>query len=176
MPDGDEAKIGAYDEHDQAVMNRINGLIAEANAKFPKLTIAEKLDWAWSENIKRREEDSTDTVGRISDDYFAAPHMVAADKSEFAKHAHAGAGLVAWPVYSLLKLGAGAVGHPEWTRTDKDKPNAPVGGFIWMNRGSNDGFKDRGEETSDIIPHQPQVASMSQKEAREFDMKFPGSV
>src|SRR4051794_6918696 len=110
MPDPDKPKAGeVYDEHDRSVMERINGIIAEANAKFPKQTIAEKLDWAWSENIRRREEDPTDTVGRDADYYFAARHIIAADKSMFGKVGHAAVGVVAWPVYAMVKIGASAL-------------------------------------------------------------------
>jgi hypothetical protein len=45
--------------------------------------------------------------------------------------------------------------HPEWTRTDKDKPNAPVGGFMWMNRGSLDALDDVGDLVQDIPLHYP---------------------
>lgn len=144
-----------YDEHDRAVMKRINEFIAAANRKMPKATVAEKLDAAWSANIKKREEDSTDTVGRDADYYFAARHEIAKDKSKFLQYGKAALGVAAWGVYAALKVGSDAVGHPEWMRTDPDKPNAPVGGFVWMNRGSADAFQDPGDAVADVRLHTP---------------------
>lgn len=157
----DAQDTNRYDEHDQAVMDRINRYISAANQKMPNGTVAEKLEYAWSQNIEERNQDPTDTVGRDADYYFAARHIIAADKSQFGKYIDAAIGLVAWPVYSALKLGTEAIGHPEIMRADKDKPNAPVGGFFWMNRGSEDGFKDRGEDNSDVILHLPQYKKSS---------------
>src|SRR5262245_42530550 len=156
MADGDLPNIrDTYDEHDRAVMKRINEFITAANRSFPRATVAEKLDSAWSANIKKREEDSTDPVGRDADYYFAARHEIAKDKSKFLQYGKAALGVAGWCVYSALKVGSEAVGHPEWMRTDPDKPNAPVGGFDWMNRGSADGFQDPGDSVANVLLHKP---------------------
>lgn len=155
MADGGAGTIAAYNAHDHAVMERINRWIRKANETFPKLTIAEKLEWAWSQNIREREEDSTNVVGRDADYYFAARHVIAADKSQYEKYAHWGVGIVATGAYNALKVVTGLVGADKIMRTDKDKPNAPPGGFVWMNRGAKDGLKDRGEERGPALLHQP---------------------
>jgi hypothetical protein len=42
--------VALYDAHDQAVADRINGYIKRVNAdqKFRRSTIAERLEWCWS--------------------------------------------------------------------------------------------------------------------------------
>ena len=144
-----------YDAHDQAVMQRVNRWIAKVNAEMPKSTVAEKLEWAWSQNIEERMKDSTNTVGRDADYYFAARHEIAKDKSNAGKYATWGVGIVATGLYNGLKVVTGAVGADKIMRTDKDKPNAPPGGFTWMNRGASDGMKDRGEDKGNALLHQP---------------------
>ena len=145
----------AYDAHDTAVMTRINRILLTVNRENPGLTIAEKLEKAWSQNIAEREQDSTNIVGRDADYYFAARKELAASESWGAKAGKAALGNVAWVVYGGLKIGSEAVGHPEWMRTDKDKPNAPVGGIGWMNRGSADGMQDVGSRVGDVSLHSP---------------------
>ena len=143
----------SYDSHDIAVMNRINRHIAQANKDHPKEPVAFKLEVAWSSNIRERENDSTNTVGRDADYYFAARKEIATTKYTAMKAAYALLGEAAWSVYAAVKVGADAAGHPEWTRTDKDKPNAPVGGFVWMNRGIADAFRDVGDQVTDLRRH-----------------------
>lgn len=143
----------AYNAHDTAVMTRINRFILAANAQNPKSTVAEKLEFAWSANIKEREDDPTNTIGRDADYYFAARKEVSNSSNSGAKYGKAVLGNVAWAVYAAVKVGAEAAGHPEWTRTDKDKPNAPVGGLVWMNRGSADGLDDVGTMVADVSLH-----------------------
>lgn len=147
----------SYDSHDIAVMQRINRFIAKANSDHPKLTVSEKLEAAWSANIEERMSDSTNTIGRDADYYFAARKEVAKDTATALKYAKAGVGEVAWVVYAALKVGAKTAGHPEWTQTDKGKPNAPVGGFVWMNRGCADGFDDLGTAVRNVPFHKPSV-------------------
>ncbi len=143
----------AYDAHDTAVMTRINRHILASNKAHPAATVAEKLEFAWSANIAEREGDPTNIIGRDADYYFAARKEVSASDGGGVKGAKAAVGNLAWVVYAGVKLGAEAVGHPEWTRTDKDKPNAPVGGLTWMNRGSSDGFTDVGSKVGDAALH-----------------------
>ncbi|MFC3174526.1 hypothetical protein ACFOD9_09695 [Novosphingobium bradum] len=148
-----------YDAHDQAVMDRINRYIDAANAQFPDRTVAEKLEWCWSQNIKERESDSRNTVGRDADYYFASRHVIAADSSAFAKAAHYAGGFVATVGYIDLKLittipGVDRIpGVDTLMRTDPDKPNAPPGGLEWELRGANDGFRDTGANRTDVIRH-----------------------
>lgn len=151
----DNQSRAVYDDHDWAVRDRINEIIMEANERYPDLTVAEKLEWAWGENVRLREQDPTDAVGRDADYYFAARHVIAADKSQYVKYGHGALGVAAWGAYSALKWGTEAIGMPELMRSDPDKPNAPVGGFMWMNRGSQDGFQDRGADVSDVMLHLP---------------------
>jgi len=143
----------AYSTHDTAVMKRINRIILEAIRNHPKSTMAEKLEMAWSANIAEREKDSTNTIGRNDDYYFAARKEFATSNSEVVKTGYTAIGEVAWPVYALGKLGSEALGHPEWTRTDNDKPTAPVGGFVWMNRGIADGYSDVGDHVGNVSLH-----------------------
>jgi hypothetical protein len=157
MADGGTV-VAVYDAHDQAVMQRVNRWVAKANADMAKGTVAEKLEWAWSQNIAEREKDSTNVVGRDADYYLAARHEIAKDKSKAAKYAKWGVGIVATGVYNGLKVVTGAVGADKVMRTDKDKPNAPPGGFTWMNRGARDGMKDRGEDRGPALLHQPDGA------------------
>jgi hypothetical protein len=114
---------------------------------------------AWSANIREREADSTNIIGRDADYYFAARKEVANSGNKVVKTGKSALGNVAWAFYALGKLGSEALGHPEWTRTDPDKPNAPVGGITWMNRGSVDGMNDVGDRVGDILPHTPSAAS-----------------
>lgn len=143
----------AYDAHDTAVLVRINRFIREVNAKHPDFTVAEKLEQAWALNIKEREGDSTNTIGRDADYYFAARKELATSSNAVVKAGMAVGGNILWTGYAIQKIGAEALGHPEWTRTDKDKPNAPVGGLVWMNRGSADGFADVGDRVTEVQPH-----------------------
>lgn len=145
----------AYDAHDTAVMVRVNRFILGVNQDYPKLTVAEKLEQAWSLNIGEREQDSTNIIGRDADYYFAARKELAASGNWGAKAGKAALGNVAWVVYGGLKLGTEAIGYPELMRTDKDKPNAPVGGIAWMNRGSADGMDDIGDRVADVALHVP---------------------
>jgi hypothetical protein len=144
-----------YDQHDTAVMTRINRFILDANKRWVTMTVAEKLEQAWAANIKEREKDSTNTVGRDADYYFAARKELAGSRSLYLKYAKAGVGEVAWTVYAAVKVGSEVLQHPEWTRTDKDKPNAPVGGLVWMNRGCADALDDVGDSTQAITLHTP---------------------
>ena len=84
-------------------------------------------------------------------------------------------GNVAWVVYSGLKLGTEAIGRPELMRTDKDKPNAPVGGLNWMNRGVSDGFDDVGDVVGDIRLHVPEDAKRGNASAQKqhVPMRLP---
>jgi hypothetical protein len=148
----------AYDMHDMAVMNRINRYIDQANATMPKATVAEKLTWCWSANIAERETDSTDTVGRDADYYFAARHMIAADSSRFAKLGTYAIGTVATGVYIGLKTATMLLGIDRVMRTDPDKPNADPGGFVWEQIGSSDGFRDSGAMVAPVIRHLPAPA------------------
>lgn len=142
-----------YDAHDTAVMIRVNRIILCANKSLPALTVAEKLEWAWSQNIAEREQDSTNTIGRDADYYFAARKELAASSNKAVKLGKAVLGNVAWVIYGGLKLGTEAIGRPELMRTDKDKPNAPIGGITWMNRGSSDGMGDVGDHVGDVRLH-----------------------
>ena len=143
----------AYNAHDKAVMQRVNRHIREANAAYLKSTVAEKLEMAWSANIREREQDSTNIIGRDADYYFAARKQLATSDWKAVKMLYSLIGEAGWIVYAGLKIGTEIVGHPEWMRTDKDKPNAPVGGFMWMNRGIADAFSDDGEATEAVTPH-----------------------
>ena len=143
----------AYDAHDLAVMNRINRFITQANKDHPAETVAVRLEDAWSKNIKERENDSTNIIGRDADYYLAARKEIATTEYTATKAAYALLGQAAWLVYAGLKVGADLVGKPEWTRTDKDKPNAPVGGYVWMNRGVGDAFSDVGDSVADVKLH-----------------------
>jgi len=145
----------AYDMHDLAVMARINRYIDMANRTMPKATVAEKLEWCWAENIRERESDSTDTVGRDADYYFAARHMIAKDSSKFAKVGTYAIGTVATGVYIGLKFGTMLMGMDKIMRTDADKPNADPGGFGWEQLGSLDGYRDSGAAVAPAIPHMP---------------------
>jgi hypothetical protein len=151
----------AYDAHDTAVMVRINRHIMAANQRNPN---------AWSKNIEERQEDPTNTIGRDADYYFAARKELAKCSNPASVVGKALLGEVAWVVYGIGKLGSEALGHPEWTRTDPDKPNAPVGGFIWMNRGSADGAADVGDHTGDVRLHVPLEGDTS-KEPRPSGMR-----
>jgi hypothetical protein len=154
MADGSAGAV-VYDAHDQAVMNRINRHIKKANEEQPKATVAEKLEWAWSQNIAERELDSTNIVGRDADYYFAARKEIAKDKSTAMRYAKWAGGNVATGFYNALKVATSAVGADKVMRTDKDKPNAPPGGFLWMNRGAADGMTDRGDDKGAALLHQP---------------------
>jgi hypothetical protein len=143
----------SYDAHDTAVMVRVNRFIRLVNSKYPDSTIAEKLEFAWAANIKEREEDSTNTIGRDADYYFAARKELATVNFVPAKMAMAVGGNVAWLGYAIRKVGSEVAGHPEWTRTDPDKPNAPVGGIVWMNRGSSDGLAEVGDRVTEVRLH-----------------------
>lgn len=134
-------------------MARVNRYILLVNKQSPSLTVAEKLEEARRLNIAERELDSTNTIGRDADYYFAARSQVAASSNKAEKIGKAIGGNVAWAFYGALKIGAAAVGHDEWTRTDPDKPNAPVGGAGWMNLGSEDGMTDVGDRVGDVLPH-----------------------
>ncbi len=143
------------DAHDTAVTVRVNRYILQVNKQSPALTVAQKLEEARRLNIAERESDSTNTIGRDADYYFAARSQVAASSSKAEKAGKAVAGNVAWAFYGALKLGCAAMGHDEWTRTDPDKPNAPVGGLGWMNTGSADGMTDVGDLVGEVQPHYP---------------------
>lgn len=154
----------ACDAHDIAVMDRINRYIDQANATMPDATVAEKLDWCWSANIKERESNSTDTVGRDADYYFAARHVIAADSSKFAKYAHHAGGTVATLAYIGLKAVTQGVGADKIMRTDPDKPNAPPGGFFWEQRGASDGLRDSGSVKGAVIRYMPEAECLSAPE------------
>ena len=143
----------SYDSHDIAVMFRVNKHIRNVNKEHSEKTVAKKLECAWSANIKERENDSTNTIGRDADYYFAARKEMATANNVISKTIYAVLGEVAWPVYAIGKIGAESVGHPEWTRTDPDKPNAPVGGFVWMNRGIADAYSDVGDKVLSLKLH-----------------------
>jgi hypothetical protein len=149
------------DPHDQAVMDRINHYIELANLKLPNGTVATKLEWAWSQNINQRElnaTESADTVGRDADCYFAARHVIAADKSQGAKMFHKGVGAVAMPVYTGLKYvdkAAQRLGVPPFMRSNSQLPNAPPGGGDWEARGADDGMVDKGDDVKPIVRHSP---------------------
>ena len=131
----------AYNTHDNAVMHRINRHIRMVNKDHPKLTVAEKLEMAWSNNIREREEDPSNTIGRDADYYFAARHELAKSDNPAVRVGKGIIGEAGWTVYSTLKIVLDAVDLGKMMRTDKDKPNAPVGGFFWMNRGIADAMK-----------------------------------
>lgn len=153
--------MATYDAHDTAVTQRINNYILQANVKFPKETVALKLEWCWSENIKQREASaaaSVDTEGRDSDYYFAARHTIAADKSQFFKYFHKVVGEVAMDVYTGLKVvdkAAQKIGAPPFMRSNKQLPNAPPGGGIWEERGASDGMLDQGQRVAPVPLHSP---------------------
>ena len=168
--DNPESGIQLYNSHDKAVTRRINKFIALANVKLKAGTIAEKLEAAWSDNIKdRRMTDTTDTVGRDADCYFASRHSIAALHGAALKEMLSIAGTAVTPVYIGLKAtfkamskGAATVGLTELSisldkvmRTDKDKPNAPPGGFVWEQRGEIDGKKDLGDQVAPALFHHP---------------------
>jgi hypothetical protein len=170
-----------YDEHDQAVMKRINRFIDLANGEEATTgdrvelvnikmikdatksappptdgTIAEKLDWCWSQNITFRvATDTMDPVGRDADYYFAARHSIAGEKHTIWRYLDKYGGEQLWTVYSAEKLYAILLGHDEWTRTDKDQPNAMPGGIDWLIRGANDGIDDEGQSNDDVPEHTP---------------------
>ena len=75
----------AYDTHDTAVMIRINRFILDVNKTYSTLKVAEKLEQAWSNNIKEREKNSTDPIGRDADYYFAARKELAKSTSNKLK-------------------------------------------------------------------------------------------
>jgi hypothetical protein len=153
------------DAHDAAVMKRINNYIERANLKLPNGTVAERLEWAWHENITQRElspAESVDTVGRDADCYFAARHIIAADKSQAKKEFHRELGEVAMPIYTAFKYVDEAtqwLGAPPFMRsapipgTNKKLPNAPPGGGIWEQRGANDGMVDSGQDVKPALGH-----------------------
>lgn len=149
------------DAHDAAVMERINSYIERANSKLQNDTVAAKLEWAWSENVKQRElnaAESVDTVGRDADCYFAARHVIAADKSQTVKVLHKELGAVAMPVYTGLKYVDKAtqwLGAPPFMRSNKGLPNAPPGGGIWEERGAGDGMVDSGQDVIPAVRHVP---------------------
>lgn len=83
-----------------------NRYIALANSEYPSATIAKKLEYAWSDNIKEREIDAThsrDTAGRDTDCYFASRHSIAASHSDFEKRVISLGGTVATGAYIGLK-------------------------------------------------------------------------
>jgi hypothetical protein len=153
---------GTYsDPHDAAVTERINKYIERANSKLPKDTVAAKLEWAWHENINQRElnaAESVDPVGRDADCYFAARHVIAADKSQAGKYLDKGIGAVAMEVYTGLKYvdrGAQRLGAPPFMRSNKKLPNAPPGGRAWEHRGAADGMVDNGQDVKPVLGHFP---------------------
>ena len=143
------------------VMERINRYIKQANAKYPKETIAFKLEWCWSQNIAERESSATaskDTVGRDADYYFAARHTIAADKSLSSKYFHRAVGPVATVVYTGLKVvdkASQQVGFPPFMRSNPKLPNAPPGGLTWEERGADDGMLDHGQAVAPVLVHSP---------------------
>jgi hypothetical protein len=143
---------GSGDAHDTAVMARINRHIQAVNKKYPDATVAEKLEFAWAANIEERKGDPTNEIGRDADYYFAARKELALSSHRLAKYAKAGLGPVAWTVYAGLKIGSEVLQVPELLRSDPDKPNAAVGGFGWMNRGSAAGLDDNGSRVGDVMP------------------------
>jgi hypothetical protein len=151
--------MSSYSAHDFAVAQRVNRYIAIANAAMPTLTVAEKLEHAWAENIRERErspEASVSEVGRDADYYFAARKEVANSDSSLEKNAKSALGVVATGLYFGLKTASSAgeaVGLPAFMRTDKDRPNAPVGGFSWMRRGTADGHLDKGADRGPAALH-----------------------
>jgi len=147
-----------YDQHDWEVMQRINGFISEVNQRFPKLTVAEKLEDAWGKNVAEREEspaNSIDPVGRDADYYFAARKELAKDKSKVVQLGKEVIGHVAYGVYTSIKEGLDFVGRLDLIRSHSAMPNAPTGGYIWMKRGIADGKRDPGHMVADVILHQP---------------------
>jgi hypothetical protein len=151
--------MSGYSTHDFAVALRVNRYIAIANAAMPTLTVAEKLEHAWSENIREREqspESSVSEVGRDADYYFAARKEVANSDGVIEKNAKSALGVVATGLYLGLKSVSSvgeSVGLPSFMRTDKDRPNAPVGGFSWMRRGTADGHLDKGTDRGPVALH-----------------------
>lgn len=160
----------AYDAYDTAVMVRINRHILASNKRNPSCTVAEKLEDAWSKNHDERQEDSTNTIGRDSDYYFAARKEVAKCSNAACVAGKGLIGEVAWALYGIGKAGSKALGHPEWTETDPGKPNAPVGGFLWMNVGTADGAADIGDHVGDVRLHVP-LGGDTSKEPRPSGMR-----
>lgn len=144
----------SYSAHDNAVMHRINKWILSINKDFPTTALAQKIEFAWGLHIRTdRDKDPTSTIGRDADYYFAARKEVSNSTSLAMKVAKFAIGDPAFDLYAVWKLFAAALRHPEWARTDKDKPNAPVGGYSWMFRGALDGMSDTGDQILDISPH-----------------------
>ena len=155
------------DPHDLAVMKRINGYIELANLKLPQGTVAERLEYAWSENIKQRElsaAESVDTVGRDADCYLAARKSLAVYKSPVTKELLREAGdEIAMPLYTATKyfqeawVWAGRnpflQSAPDRSAPGKMLPNAPPGGGIWERRGSRDGMLDNGQDVKPVVGH-----------------------
>ncbi|MBV8972653.1 MAG: hypothetical protein JO290_10215 [Sphingomonadaceae bacterium] len=141
-------------------MLRINRHIKAANERLPNGTVAEKLESAWSANVREREVDaasSVDLVGRDSDHYFAgrrATSLVgdAIGGSKAAKIVTAAGGQLVNLGYDGLKLISEAQeklsGSPGFMRSDKRLPAAPVGGTRWFTRGEKDAFGDESSSHS----------------------------
>ncbi len=164
---------GSGDAHDTAVMARINRHILAVNKKYPDATVAEKLEFAWAANVKEREDDPTNEIGRDADYYFAARKELALSSHSVTKYAKAGLGPVAWTVYAGLKIGAELAQVPKLMRTDPDKPNAPVGGFGWMNRGSSAGLDDNGSRIGDVMPCYPDGELPAVQAPQPLQLRLP---
>jgi hypothetical protein len=171
---GDTIEAWKKAVHHGKVIDRINKHIFSVNLdpRFAKSTISEKIVEAWSRNIAERDRDTGDdiNVGADADYYFAARKIVAADHGLFSKFsdpavkANPGTGLAAIdkllaPVallgYDLWKTKNAFSGHPERSRTDANKPNAPAfrgTAYTWVMLGAQDGFSDRGQDVATIIP------------------------
>jgi hypothetical protein len=151
--------MAGYSAHDHAVVLRINRYIELVNRKYPGSTVAEKLELARAANIAERESSaaaSRSEVGRDVDYYFAARKELAASDSSAKKTAKAGIGIVATGVYNAIKgvsTVSEGVGGPPLIRTVPDRPNAPIGGYDWMRRGTADGHLDKGSDTTDVKLH-----------------------
>ena len=155
-----------YDAHDHAVMLRINRHIEVANKTYPQDTVGKRLNEAWGMNIAEREKDaasSSSTIGRDADHYFAGRLEVsrkaaAVGGSKLAKGVVSAGGLAVKGFYETLKaasaLQEAATDGPGFMRTNKDLPNAPLGGWTWFVRGEADAFGDEIEGINLVKPHQ----------------------
>jgi hypothetical protein len=130
--------------HDRHVQERITGYLDRINnhPNYKSLSVSEKLGMAASQVIGDRERDPTNTELRDVDYYFAARKTLAGENSTAAKVADGAIGTVATGAYIGLKATVGQVSNV--MRTDSDKPNSAPGGFMWEQRGTYDGFRDKG--------------------------------
>jgi hypothetical protein len=171
-PDPSASGIITYDEHDKKVMTVINDEITRENAAAgtTRPTVAEKLERLRSHlETMRSTGDSTDTVLRDAEYYFVFRMEIARDKTLYVKIVHEIGGLGATALYNGLKAG---INGADWVtghkfgldtimRTDKHKPNAPPGGFVWGHRGACDAMGDDGESLGPVSLHKPDPATIT---------------